>query len=427
MQPDSPPQVRTQENRPSFWKKLGGGSLSISLIVHAILLSIGVIWIFQVIPASKEEVDFMPKGGGGGSPGVKEISNKKQRASITMPNAPRMAAKGATSSFTLPEPEQASSMSSIGALSNGGLSGGLGGSGSGGGKGDGNGRGFGNGMGPGLGGGGGTMSPFGMIDPNANALTGTLYDTKQTAKRETNEFTEPEFLKVVNDFVKRGWNERDFEKFYQAPRKLYQTRLYIPKMDAGNAPKAFNCEQEVKPSRWVVLYRGTVTPPKSGRYRFVGCADDMLAVRFENKTVLDAGFYSAQLGRAVWGGPSQVLAGKVENRELEKELRRGFKLPVTFYDYPSSAGYTHMMGGCMVGAEFDARQGSSYPIEILISEIPGGVFGAALMIEEMGATYSKAPSGAPILPLFRLDGSVPENSGDGAIRPRSIPPDRFGN
>ncbi|BCU78767.1 hypothetical protein [Luteolibacter sp. LG18] len=146
--------------RPSIWKKLGGGSLSISILVHAILLAIGVVWIFQIIPAQKkQEIDFMPKGGGGGSPGVKEVSNKKQRATMTNPNMPRMAAKGVASSFTLPEPDAAAAMSSVGSLSSGGLSGGLGGSGSGGGRGDGSGTGFGSGMGPGLGGGGG-MKPF---------------------------------------------------------------------------------------------------------------------------------------------------------------------------------------------------------------------------------------------------------------------------
>ncbi|MGC4013699.1 MAG: vWA domain-containing protein [Luteolibacter sp.] len=136
----------------SFWRKLGGGSLSISIIVHAILLSIGVVWIFQVIPENKkEDVDFMPRGGGGGTPGVKNEINQRKRASMTAPNAPRMSAKGATSTFTLPEIDPASSMSSVGSLTSGGLSGGLGGSGSGGGRGDGHGQGMGSGTGMGVG------------------------------------------------------------------------------------------------------------------------------------------------------------------------------------------------------------------------------------------------------------------------------------
>ena len=50
----------------SFWQKLGGGSLSISLILHAFLLAAGVFWILQIIPPEAEKkVDFMPKSGGG--------------------------------------------------------------------------------------------------------------------------------------------------------------------------------------------------------------------------------------------------------------------------------------------------------------------------------------------------------------------------
>jgi hypothetical protein len=36
----------------SVWQKLGGGSLSISLFLHVILLLIGVIWVFQIIPTA---------------------------------------------------------------------------------------------------------------------------------------------------------------------------------------------------------------------------------------------------------------------------------------------------------------------------------------------------------------------------------------
>ncbi len=102
-------------------------------------------------------------------------------------------------------------------------------------------------------------------------------------------------------------------------------------MSAGRAPAAFQCGPEVKPSNWLVVYRGVVTPPKSGTYRFVG-------------------------------------------------------------------------------ADFQAVAGTSYPIEILISESGGNLFCASLLIEEKGETYPKASGGSPILPLFRLDDSVPPPS-----------------
>ena len=59
---------------------------------------------------------------------------------------------------------------------------------------------------------------------------------------------------------------------------------------------------------------------------------------------------------------------------------------------------------------------------MLITEIPGGHFGAALLIEEIGATPAKKDSktGSPILPLFRTNYALPKAEdikGDGDTVP----------
>ncbi|BCU77468.1 hypothetical protein [Luteolibacter sp. LG18] len=413
--PDSHPS-RATTGTVSFWRKLGGGSLSISIIVHAVLLAIGVFWIFQIIPEKKQEVDFMPKGGGGGSPGVKEVSNKKQRATMTTPNTPRMAAKGVASSFTLPEPDAASAMSSVGSLSSGGLSGGLGGSGSGGGRGDGHGTGFGSGMGPGLGGTGSGASPFGML-PTAGVegMAGAFYDIKQTDKGKDTGVQPSGMPAIIRKFVEGSWRDNDLRDYYEAKQKLSQTKLYIPRMSADNAPAAFKCQDEVKPSRWIVVYRGRVTPPKTAKYRFVGAADDVMVVRFNHKLVLDHGFTSGTTGLSMMSSHNRdVMTGAAQDDGVKKKLQESYpgKLPVTFYKYSTLSGWNNAIGGLAVGAEFEARSGSSYDMEILISEIPGGSFGACLLVEEIGATYEKDSTGAPILPLFRLDNTLPERQGE---------------
>ncbi|BCU77767.1 hypothetical protein [Luteolibacter sp. LG18] len=399
-----------EENKPSFWKKLGGGSLSISLIVHAILLAIGVVWIFQIIPAQEAKVDFMPKGGGGGSPGVKEVSNKKQRATMTNPNTPRMAAKGVAGTFTLPEPDAASAMSSVGSLSSGGLSGGLGGSGSGGGRGDGHGTGFGSGMGPGLGGGGGAMSPFGMVDPNANALVGTFYNLNHRANGADLEMNNDKHWDAVHDFVTRGWKDAELSKFQQAPKKLYQTKIYMPAMAAGEAPKAFGVTPDPHP-RWIVVYRGMVTAAKSGKFRFVGAGDDSMVVRFNNRNVFDYGYVPGTI-------PLAGFQAALKSSERLKGPQRDCPMepPVTFYQYPSTADWNRGIGGVAVGPEISVQAGQSYPIDILITEGWGGLFSAGLMIQETGAAYQKASSGSPILPLFRTDDSLPTDvKGDNLV------------
>ncbi|BCU79411.1 hypothetical protein llg_41260 [Luteolibacter sp. LG18] len=408
------------QKKNTVWRKLGGGSLSISIIVHAVLLVIGIFWIFQIIPEKKQEVDFMPKGGGGGSPGVKEVSNKKQRATMTTPNTPRMAAKGVASSFTLPEPDAASAMSNVGSLSSGGLSGGLGGSGSGGGRGDGHGTGFGSGSGPGLGGNAKGMSPFGIIDPKANALVGTFYDLKQDPKGRTTPLGEKtnwgEIMDSTRDilhgFVSRGWNERSLaNSYFQAPQKLAQTKIYMPVLPADGAPKAFNCD--VPGSRWVVIYRGMVRPPKTGKYRFVGAGDDVVVVRFNNKNVFDYG-YESPTANIKLAGKGAELKGDKEDKEYDRARRDlAMPKPMAIYNYGSMSQRAKSdISGLGVGMEFEARDNTDYPIEILVSEVPGGFFFAYLLIEEIGATYEKDASGAPILPLFRLDNS-PAAPGEG--------------
>ncbi|BCU78103.1 hypothetical protein [Luteolibacter sp. LG18] len=422
---------RSKPARASFWKKIGGGSLSISIMVHAVLLAIGVVWIFQIIPEKKKDVvDFMPRGGGGGSSAAEKVAVKKQRAPMMhTADMPRLVSKGTAGSFTLPEPEASASMSSVGALSSG-LSGGLGGSGSGGGRGDGKGPGFGSGNGPGLGGGAGTMSPFGMITPGATGLVGTFYDLKQDPKRnptplgKKTEWGEiiPATREIIHGFVSRGWNERSFEaSYYKAPQKLYQTKIYMPHMSADDAPKAFQCEKEVTGSRWVAIYRGTVRPPHSGKFRFVGAGDDVVVVRFNNRNVFDYG-YEGPTGNIGLAGQFDRLTGKVEDREFEKARRDlAMPKPLVIYPYDSMPGASkEALRGLGVGMEFEARDNTDYPIEILVSEVPGGFFFAYLMIEEIGAKYDKDPSGSPILPVFRIDGGMPA-AGEGPPYDTSSP------
>lgn len=404
--------------QPSFWRKLGGGSLSISIFVHALLLIIGVIWVFQVIPEKVPEVDFMPKGGGGGQPGAKSDVNMKKRATMTTANAPRVAAKDVVSNFTLPEPDPASSMSSVGALGSSGMSGGLGGSGSGGGRGSGTGTGFGSGTGPGMGGGGGTMNPFGMTNPNANSMVGTFYDLKQTKDRKPTDMTDDGMREFVKDFVKRGLKDSMIDKYYRAPQKLYQTKISMPNMSADAAPTAFNCQNEVQPKRWLVVYRGMVTPPKTARYRFVGAGDDLLVVRLNGRYVFDYGYTMGTNGIHLYRKFPE-LNGTTENKDYEKEFRSSgpMRIPISFYTYPETPLWNQDIGGVAVGPEFEARAGTSYPIEILIGEIPGGWFCASLLLEEVGATYQKSATGAPILPLFRLDSSLPDRNTPGERPP----------
>ena len=410
--PMAKPYVRNPAMVPkkiTLWKKVGGASLFISVFIHLVILIIGLFWVFQVIREPEKKVDFMPPSGGGGSTSS-DSKMKQYQMKAMQPNMARIAAQGVMSNLVLPDPDASSSMTSLGAISSSAASGGLGGGGGGGGKGNGNGKGkgVGDGFGAGLGNGGGLKNPFGMISPDQNALVGTFYDLKQTKDGKPTGFNDQQTLNEISEFVTRkNWNPRALDQYYKAPNTLYQTKFYIPIMTAAGAPNAFGCGQDVKPVNWMALYRGYVIPPRSGTFRFVGRADNVMVIRFNSRIVLDGGDYSACLGRPIWNFTEvEILAGRSKDRVAVREMEKaGYDIPVKSYKYSNAAQY-NQRGGLMVGKDFTVIQDRKYPVEVLLSEL-GGLFGAALMIEEDGVTYKKDSTGSPVLPLFRLDHGLP--------------------
>lgn len=406
------PVVIPPARKRSFWQKLGAGSLTISILFHVILLAVGAVWILQVIQPPEKQVDFMPKSGGGGSPSS-ESRAKQHRVQMMQPNMSRIAAVGASSNISLPEPEQSSQMTSLGSISSGGMAGGLGGSGSGGGKGTGNGLGIGAGLAPGMSMGTGSKNPFGMLESNAGGLSGTFYDLKQTSDLKPTDITDDGVREELKQIAKRGFKARDFTRYFKAPRTLYQTKFMIPLLSADKAPAAFEVDQYVQPRRWFVVYRGAVKAPKTGKFRFVGAGDDTLMVRFNNRLVFDYGY---TLGCT--GGGSGVVSEENYNKDKNSDQIKNFKkvspmpVPNINYAYASTPRLNNDIKGMAVGPEFQVTAGSSYPVEIVISEIPGGVFTAILLIQEDGITYEKDPAGFPILPVFRLDDSPLDTTQD---------------
>jgi hypothetical protein len=248
-----------------------------------------------------------------------------------------------------------------------------------GGAGFGQGMGFGNGMGAGTGGvgSGSRMTMFGFRGANAAGLAGQFYDLKQTAARQPTKVDNAKYTEVVGDFIKRGWSEGMLHEYYKAKQVLYTGRLLVPDIDANLAPQAFEVEKEVEPQRWIALYKGKVTAPETGTFHFVGHGDDVLFVKFNGRTVLNAS----------WIGE---LGGDAEDKKLGTKTETRYKSDWT------------RNGGLAKGEAFHVEAGQVYPIEILIGEQPGGRSHFVLLIEKDGQTYDKDPNGSPILPVFRM-------------------------
>lgn len=103
----------------------------IAVMIHGVLLLVGALWVFKIIHPPEEKVDFLPKGGGGGSQGAEVRIQQKKREQITpVSSVKRVFAQNAESSYTIPEQgEDFGQLSSLSSLSGGG--GGLGGPGNG--------------------------------------------------------------------------------------------------------------------------------------------------------------------------------------------------------------------------------------------------------------------------------------------------------
>jgi len=229
-------------------------------------------------------------------------------------------------------------------------------------------------------GGGGPISFFGLRETGGGSFAGTFYDLKQSQTHRSTDMSEQKYGDIVTDFVKGGWNESAFQKFYKAPQTLYNTQIFTPYMQADEGPRAFHVSGEVKPRLWLALYKGKVSPPESGTYHFVGAGDDVLVVRFNGQVVLDGSWNPH--------GVSSIAAK---------------------YDY----GFTNAKGlsipnKFVKGPAVSVTAGNYYDMEVLIGEQPGGEFFADLLIEKDGVNYEKESHGSPILPIFRLaEGKMP--------------------
>lgn len=256
---------------------------------------------------------------------------------------------------------------------------------------------------------------FGSGHAGGSALKGTFYDLKQTKNGTPTGITPQQAVEVMHQFVTTGWRESTLNYYYRSPATLYASHFYIPKCRATDAPKAFQCADQVKDSRWCAIYRGTVTAPVTGRFRFVGAADDAVVVRFNGKNVFDYGWYQLTIGKMTASDTAyyQVMSGHSANENVQQELARAgvFTPPVTFYQYEGLDEWNERFHGLAAGTVFNVEKGKKYPLEVLVSEIPGGEFGVILLIEDLDALVEQkdAQFGSPVLHLFRTNQMPPQH------------------
>ena len=370
----------------SLWQRLGGEGLAISVVIHGLLVAIAVIWVVSTVTdaAKKKDPETFATGSGGGSggPKAKEYKTKLQPKNVkalTKTNS-RITSKSANASLSISSvPTMANPLATAGAVG-GGSSKGFGG---------GSGGGMGAGKGAGVGGGRNFVSLFGMksgAGMTVGGLLGTLYDLKQTSGRKPTAAAPantgiPPYRAAVRDFLESGWSPGKLQKFFKSPDMLVSGQLFITGRSADDAPKAFEVEKLMKPSRWVVHYRCNVEVPNSLPFRFVGSGDDFLIVRWNRKIALDDGYETYFAGK---DGNYKDFGVKV-SKEYKIDRRPG------------------NLNRLKAGPWIQAPKGTKVPVEVLIGETPGGVFDCYLTIEvaKPGAKEKEGYEGEGTLKLFR--------------------------
>jgi hypothetical protein len=222
---------------------------------------------------------------------------------------------------------------------------------------------------------------FGRSDRGTAALVGIFYDLKQNQRREPVPNAGGGYTRWVDEFIASGLDETLFNRFFRAGLPLYTTQIATGRLNAEAAPKAFGVEGVVQPKLWVVHYKAQVAPPEDGTYRFIGSADDIMAVLVNRKVVLVGNHPATKFPQTGWSPPSD----------------RGPKpaaQPASIY-----------------GDWLELKAGQPVDLDILIGERPGGVFHAIVLYEKKGETYPKNGKGEVMLPLFQVAPLAVEGKG----------------
>jgi len=373
----------------SLWRRImdwRGSFFILSLLAHIVIIGVAAFLVVQVVQGRKEKLKFTAPPPAPPSESVHVKPAKK--TPVTNPSmTKRITSTALNASIALPPMEMNTASPDImSSVMNGMGASGLGAGASGAGM--------------------ASMSLSGLtafgFKGNGAGLKGAFYDLKQTPDKAPTGFQEVGNIvsqsakkddlaqqKIITEFVDSGWDVSVLNKYYKSKESVSTPQIYIPTCKATEAPKAFGVEKEVNPGRWIIHYKGMVKPSKSGKYYFVGIADDLIMVRFNGENVLVAG-----------------TGGTIH----DNELRTRYKTDNISISHPDASRQPAGYSSLAYGKTFEVKDNQYYPIEVIISEWPGGDFAACLAIAEENpeTPYSKAKFGNTLrFPLFQVKKGAP--------------------
>jgi len=234
---------------------------------------------------------------------------------------------------------------------------------------------------------------FGSRDKASSGLIAIIYDLKQHQDREPSNVSANEYPDVIKEFLEKNWDENVLNRFFRVTQPLYSTQIFIPRISANAAPKAYGIEDIVRPSNWVIHYKGQVSPPEDGAYRFAGYADDVLVVGVNDRTVCIGARPDMRM-ESVWESGAEESGAPAHNGRL------------------------------VYGDWIPMRKDEPIDLDVLVGERPGGDFSAFLLFQKKGVAYPRDRAGKLILPVFQLaDRPIPDS--DRRLAPPFSKPDQM--
>ncbi|VGO19797.1 SHD1 domain-containing protein [Pontiella sulfatireligans] len=226
------------------------------------------------------------------------------------------------------------------------------------------------------------VTMFGAGQTIGNDFVGTFYDMKRDRRGSAIPHSQEQFKEDVKDFMLKGWKPSVWARFYRSPRTLYATTFAIPPVPSSLAPEAFG-EPDTIGYVWITHYKGQLVYPEDITFRFWGQGDDLIAVRVDGEIKLISAWTSSS------GGESHA----------------DVFYPVWRSKFPSiSEKYPIGNNMAVVGDWITLKAGEPMDMEVLISEITGGVFCSLLLVEVQGEEYPKNYfRGGPKLPIFKTE------------------------
>lgn len=260
-------------------------------------------------------------------------------------------------------------------------------------------------------------------DNGSSARTADKESLRSSGPPELRNFVLGNWRQVSDATGNRHYPELD--RFYDRQSAPSFSCFYQESVDWEKGVELLQCGDKVGEYGWAAVYSGYVRAPFSGKFRFLGIADDAMLVRFNRQIVIDYGWISLTTGisldanfnkdfRSVLSGDPKTEADR--RKIAESPLYSKYNLEVS---YPSLFNDHGLAGSPVLSVE----KGRVYPIDILLLEQCTNAFNMVLLVERLDSNGnsigdSRAVSlfrTTPELPEIPSDSSLPKFNPDGTI------------